>query len=755
MTALQPATSKSIDGPGVRCPCQGAPSEREMTIGQGLASPNQPDKGRITTCRAGLESKLRWGARTVTVVGNRGEPSGESRLSIVGSRRRTANVETLMMRSDYPTEISRIALIVAGVILLSMPATFAQVREPPLFGPGPFLYEGVLPVPGDMPTLPPAPRSAGSYYKEGDKLFRQGQFEAAIEAFRAAKNRGYHNAAEALSVTYQNLAVTALQEDRIDQATSALRGLLEFNREQAVAYLLDHGGKLVARQQYRQAVAAYEAVGEDSRAYEGIASAEYGRKNIGRAIAALDNLARFDSQRAALAKGDILLNIGAIPLAVQEYSKYPDDPNVKRVLSGLKQSGLDRFDQRLDEQRKWFIFEPSAVMGFERTARYMFEVEAGRALPTPMVVVSVRPAPRPWSLRLAWSAFRRWTWPATDDAMRYKLTVIGVEFSDVVAFWDDPPSETEILAAAWTGKQAVAHMRDGERSLHETQYEDHVSVALSNFRAAANLFHTNRSDWHYSGLVNAVNVAAGAGHDELEHLHDLLVDRFPYWGRIAWAATLAEQGNVDAARTSLKGVADDWPQRYDALEQLADLEWSLAKGGDEKARAVAVTTVQQVLAQILKRRPGWAPALIRLAEIHFKLGSYALAVEALDSVKGADGSGESASMRRILENLNQDSFDNLGHTENTGRGLRFEVFRSRKGPPPSDVFDHHAVEIAVLDRDGNHLETFAVSSQALQEGTPRANFLERINHDGLVQTLIRYEGKTPMPLALAQELAAQ
>ncbi len=58
MTALQPAASRSIDRPGVRCPCQGAPSEREMTIGQGLASPNQPDKGRITTCQAGLEPDL-------------------------------------------------------------------------------------------------------------------------------------------------------------------------------------------------------------------------------------------------------------------------------------------------------------------------------------------------------------------------------------------------------------------------------------------------------------------------------------------------------------------------------------------------------------------------------------------------------------------------------------------------------------------------------------------------------------------------
>ncbi len=62
-------------------------SAQEMTIGRGLASPNQPGKGRSTTCQAGLEPELHWGARGVIVGGNRGELSGESQINGHASNR--------------------------------------------------------------------------------------------------------------------------------------------------------------------------------------------------------------------------------------------------------------------------------------------------------------------------------------------------------------------------------------------------------------------------------------------------------------------------------------------------------------------------------------------------------------------------------------------------------------------------------------------------------------------------------------------
>ncbi|MFQ5985000.1 MAG: SOS response-associated peptidase family protein, partial [Alphaproteobacteria bacterium] len=63
-----------------RCPGQDAPSAREMTIGRGFPPPNQLDKRRIATYLAGLGPDLRWDALRAPIVGNRSEPSGESRL---------------------------------------------------------------------------------------------------------------------------------------------------------------------------------------------------------------------------------------------------------------------------------------------------------------------------------------------------------------------------------------------------------------------------------------------------------------------------------------------------------------------------------------------------------------------------------------------------------------------------------------------------------------------------------------------------
>ena len=80
MTAPYPVASRSPDRTGVRCPGQGAPSARETTIGQGFPSPYQPDKGRSAIYRTGLGPGSCWYALCATIVGNRGTPSGESRI---------------------------------------------------------------------------------------------------------------------------------------------------------------------------------------------------------------------------------------------------------------------------------------------------------------------------------------------------------------------------------------------------------------------------------------------------------------------------------------------------------------------------------------------------------------------------------------------------------------------------------------------------------------------------------------------------
>ncbi len=66
----------------------GAPSAREMAIGQGFPSPYQPDKGRSAIYRTDLGPDSCWYAPRATIVGNRGKPFGESRMNTFKPTRR-------------------------------------------------------------------------------------------------------------------------------------------------------------------------------------------------------------------------------------------------------------------------------------------------------------------------------------------------------------------------------------------------------------------------------------------------------------------------------------------------------------------------------------------------------------------------------------------------------------------------------------------------------------------------------------------
>ena len=55
MMAPHPVASRSPDRTG---PGQGAPSAREMTIGQDFPSPNQPDKTRRSLCNVPIKAGI-------------------------------------------------------------------------------------------------------------------------------------------------------------------------------------------------------------------------------------------------------------------------------------------------------------------------------------------------------------------------------------------------------------------------------------------------------------------------------------------------------------------------------------------------------------------------------------------------------------------------------------------------------------------------------------------------------------------------
>ena len=81
MAAAHSGASRSPDRTGVCCAGQSAPSQCEMVTGPDFSSANQPDQKRTTAHRDSSGPNLQLDAHFATIVGDREEPSGESRLS--------------------------------------------------------------------------------------------------------------------------------------------------------------------------------------------------------------------------------------------------------------------------------------------------------------------------------------------------------------------------------------------------------------------------------------------------------------------------------------------------------------------------------------------------------------------------------------------------------------------------------------------------------------------------------------------------
>ncbi len=120
MTRAGPEASRPADRTGVRCPGQSAPSAREMTIGQGFPSPNQLHKVRIATYRTGLGPGSCWDALDTTIVGNRGEPSGESRfISLRGGMRESVPARGRETQSKGRTSMLKQACAAVAALALA------------------------------------------------------------------------------------------------------------------------------------------------------------------------------------------------------------------------------------------------------------------------------------------------------------------------------------------------------------------------------------------------------------------------------------------------------------------------------------------------------------------------------------------------------------------------------------------------------------------------------------------------------------
>lgn len=533
-------------------------------------------------------------------------------------------------------------------------------------------------------------------------------------------------------------------------------------REPTPAEHYERGRQFFQEGDYEQAVEEFRQAGEPDDypevrkalmfTYRRLAQAAMAKGDSGQAFAAADALGGIDSKTGTLLKGDMLLQIGAFPLAVEAYEQYADDGNVRKVLDALRQNGLDRFRSR--KTGDWIIYEPDypdeVYKGFERPVLYMF-FDYTSVVPEPYAYVSVRPAPRTWSLGLAWSSLWEGKWPETQELMEYRLTMAGANAADIVDIWREKPSDETLLEAASLGYGAVGKIRDAERYLHESRLQE----ALFSLNDITGInWSISNPRRHYGALVNSARAALELDEREADNFRHILFSYYPYWGPLAWAGLSAEKGRVAEAQTILEDMANDWSLRHEALEQLSDIQWNSLQEAPPESRLERGVNLQRTLTAIMLRRPGLAAARLRLAEWHLKLRGYAAAVIVLEGI-GPDTSAEAATMLAALRAQGRGSFEEVGEFRNERRGLIFRVYRSLNSPPPQGTVIHHEIEVLVLDNEGNHLETFALSTQAFSDNLPREYFLERITVDGL-QTLIRYKGApVPSPSELGQKLAMQ
>lgn len=523
----------------------------------------------------------------------------------------------------------------------------------------------------------------------------------------------------------------------------------------------EQGRQFLQEGRYEQAVEEFRQAGEPDdnpeirRAlmftYPRLAQAAMAKGDSGQAFAAVDALVEIDSKTGTLLKGDILLQIGALPLAVEAYEQYADDENVRKVLAALRQNGLDRFRSR--KTGDWIIYEPDypdeAYKGLDRPVLYMF-FDYMSEVPEPYAYVTVRPAPRTWSPGLAWSSLWKGKWPETQELMEYRLTMGGANVADIVDIWREKPSDETLREAASLGYGAVGNIRDAETYLHEGRLQEALFSLNDITDINWSISHPRR---HYGALVNSARAALELDEREADNFRHILFSYYPYWGPLAWAGLLAEKGQVAEAKTILEDMADDWPLRHEALEQLSDIQWNSLQAAPESSLELGVN-LQRTLRAINLRRPGLAATNLRLAEWHLKLRGYAAAAIALKGIE-PDTSAEAATMLAALRAQGRDRFEEVGEFRNERRGLIFRVYRSLNSPPPQGTVIHHEIEVLVLDNEGNHLETFALSTQAFSDNLPREYFLERITVEGL-QTLVRYKGApVPSPSELGQKLAMQ
>jgi tetratricopeptide (TPR) repeat protein len=504
-------------------------------------------------------------------------------------------------------------------------------------------------------------------------------------------------------------------------------------------------------QEYEKALEAYERARPLDGADRGIALTWYRMGRVGDALEKLKLLAsNYDEGgiKSRILRADLLLAGGCVPLAVQELEEISSRPEASARLDALTRQGLRRFTETaVRGPDSWVIFSVAEPVGPVHPVRYLFKTETNAStmpIPTSVVTLSVAPARRKWSLGYWLGSWLRLRRPRTADAVEYSLMAQGRGRADVIAIWDREPKEKELVRAANHGDRSIERMQQAETAFHANDLKG-ASAALEELADIdSSWFFKHQPD--YAALTMWAKVLHAQNDVRLKYARRLLEKWFPMWGHLAWASTLAENGDVGGARVAYAAAIAAAPLRTEGFSQLANFEWDRARALHGVERAEAITRTQDALGQ-LAAIDGQGGLLLQ-AEVAIELGSNALASIALNDAVRNEGQGEAD--LEFLAAIGQDSF-RLVEKAVSPMGLRFELYTSLNGPPADADVIHHGAEIVVRDELGHHLKTIALSTQVFPAGTPRRSFLDLTDANGL-NTIRTYEETAPALSVILQEL---
>lgn len=231
---------------------------------------------------------------------------------------------------------------------------------------------------------------------------------------------------------------------------------------------------------------------------------------------------------------------------------------------------------------------------------------------------------------------------------------------------------------------------------------------------------------------------------------DRLFKEYPLAGRLQWALELRRMEMAEAAEKVYEDATKKLPERWESYLELANLYyWQAAEQTGQK-RANLLLKVQDVLRRMPKF--GAEQAALLNANLAIQLGSYGIAGDQLRKIKG-ENAAQAAGLLAALSQLNHDQFKCTGELKSKNGNLML-VYESSRSPPKDGSLMHHRIELAVFDRKGRLVETFAVTSQSLLPGEPRRFFLDRISGHGF-ETVQIYDDKPPKAMAVAKSIGAQ